>query len=103
MTWSNLKIIMTLEHTRMDMERIPEYINIFLETYSDFVVSRGNTVTLNRRDMNREKDIYEGIFAGKNFSHGELEKSADISYRGHLENGCTERNVYVVGLCRFQG
>jgi len=87
----------------MDMERILAYINIRLEMYSDTVVSRGNNVTPKSREMNREMDIYEGIFAGKNFSLRELEKHVEISYREHLENGCKERNVYVRGLCRFQG
>lgn len=92
-----------MENNTMDTERIPEYINILLEMYSDTVVSKGNNVTPKRREMNREMDIYEGFFAGKNFSHRELEKSVEFSYREHIENGCKESNVYVGGLCRFQG
>lgn len=57
-----------MENKTMDMERILAYINIRLEMYSDIIVSRGNNVTPKRREMNREMDIYEGNFAGKNFS-----------------------------------
>lgn len=78
----------------MDMERIPEYIIIRLETYSDTVVSRENNVTPNIREMNREMDIYGKKFAGRNFFNRELWKSAEFSYRG-VERGIYTLRVYV--------
>ena len=65
--WMLLEIIMIMENTTMDMERTPDDIIIRLETYSDIVVSRGNNVTPNIREMNREMDIYEVKFCWEKF------------------------------------